>query len=201
MIGTDRPRVAATPRQAGSKAQIKAVRRMGDVPGSLYGRDVDPVSLQVSARTLGAYLGEHGSGALMDLDLGGQVIPVVLKELDRDGITGAVAHVSFQRIVLSEQLHASIPLRFEGVDELIKNGLVLQTQLDVVELHGRADQLPEVLTVDISHCVAGAAIHLGEIPLPEGVELTREASTVAAIVTSPRTTGEVAAEATVEPTE
>ncbi len=195
MIGTDRPRVTATPRQTGSKAMIKAVRRKGDVPGSLYGRDVEPVSVQVSARVLGAYLGAHGSGALMDLDLGGQVIPVVLKEVDRDGMTGAVSHVSFQRIVLSEELQAAIPLRFEGIDELIKNGLVLQTQLDVVELHGRADRLPEVLTVDVSHCAAGAAIHLGEIPLPEGVELSRDATIVAAIVTSPRTGGEAATEA------
>jgi large subunit ribosomal protein L25 len=157
------------------------------VPGTLYGRAAQPLSLQVTARALGSYLDAHGSGALMDLEIAGEVTPVMLKELDRHPTSGAVTHVSFQRVVLTERVHASIPLRFIGVEDLIDRGLVLQTRLDAVELTGQADRLPETLTIDVTGLAAGDAVHLSAILLTEGIELTRDGDLTAAIVTAPRT--------------
>lgn len=186
MAAVTRPRIAATPRLPVRKSELAALRRSGTVPGSLYGRGADAVSLQVSARVLGTHLVQHGAGALMDLEFDGQVVPVVLNEVDRDGLTSAVIHVGFKRIVLGDQLHASIPLRFEGLDEILLEGLVLQKLLDTVEVHGQADRLPETLTVHVGKLRAGESVHLDAIVLPEGVHLTRDGSTAAAIVTSPR---------------
>lgn len=195
MLGVARPKVAARRRETGRKSELAAMRRAGLVPGSLYGRAVTTVSLQVTAQVVGDYLGAHGSGAVMDLELDGELIPVVLHEVDRDAITRAVTHVGFHRIVLGDQLHASIPLRFKGADSLIKVGLVLQTQLDAVELKGRADQLPEVLEVDVRGYAAGDVVHLSDIPLPSGVELARDGNRPAAIVTGPRTSSDPKPEA------
>lgn len=191
MSGVERPRLPAKRREVGRKSELAALRRAGLVPGSLYGRAVAPVSVQVTAKIVGEYLGAHGSGAVMDLEMDGELIPVVLHEVDRDAITRAVTHVAFHRIVLGDHLHASIPLRFKGADSLIKIGLVLQTQLDSVELKGRADQLPEVLEVDVRGYVAGDVVHLSDIPLPDGIELARDGTRPVAIVTSPRTSAEV----------
>lgn len=186
MVGSTRPIIAAEPRLPASKSQLAAMRRSGVIPGSLYGRAAEPISLQLRSRAVGEYLGAHGSGALLDLDLGGQLTTVVLREVDRD-IRSAVIHVSFQRIALGDRIHAAIPLRFEGGDELTRQGLVLQIQMDAVELQGQADRLPETLTVDVRGCASGDVIHLSAISLPEGVSLAKDGSTAAAIVTTPRT--------------
>lgn len=187
MATSHRPTVLATPRTVGRKSELKTMRLAGSIPGSIYGRGVSPVSIQVNARKLGEYLGAHGTGALMDLELNGETTPVVLHEVDRSGTSGDCIHVGFHRIDMDHEFFASIPLYFEGVEELIREGRVLQQLLDAVELHGQADLLPERLTVNVAACLTGDVIHIGSIPLPEGVSLTKDPVMAAAIITAPRT--------------
>jgi large subunit ribosomal protein L25 len=186
MVGTNRPTVSATARTLGTKSKLKQLRAAGIIPGSLYGAGDAPVSIQVNAGSIGNYLNAHGSGALMDLNLDGQTTPVVLREVDRSPVKGDCIHVSFQRVPLTGEYFASIPLYFEGLEELVVEGYTLQTLLQSIELHGRADQLPERLTVDVKSYVAGDVIHASSIPLPEGVLLTRDGATAIAIVSGKR---------------
>jgi large subunit ribosomal protein L25 len=188
MVGVHRPRLAATGRELGKKSALTAMRRDGVIPGSLCGKGVSARSIHIPARALGGYLDAHGSGALLDLELAGELIPVVLREVDRNAISSAVVHVTFQRIAVNEMFHASIPVRFEGVDDLIRRGLVLQTQMDAIEVHGQAGLLPEVLTVDVRSYGAGDVIQTGSVSLPEGIQLTKSGAAAIAIVTAPRTT-------------
>ena len=55
--------------------------------------------------------------------------------------------------------------------------------------------LPEVITVDVSHLNIGQAIHLGEIPAPAGVELLGDKNVPVIAVAAPRTEEEEAAAA------
>ena len=186
MVGTRRPTVSATARTLGTKSKLKQLRASGVIPGSLYGPGADPVSIQVKASVIVDYLGAHGSGALMDLNLDGLTTPVVLREVDRGTVKGDCIHVSFQRVALGDEYFATIPLYFEGIDNLVLEGLVLQTLQQSLELHGRADLLPERLTVDVSSGAVGDVILAGSIPLPEGVVLTRDAGIAIAIVSGKR---------------
>jgi len=187
MAISHRPTVLATSRTVGRKSELKTMRRLGSIPGSVYGRGVSPLSIQVDARKLGEYLGAHGSGALMDLELNGETTPVVLHEVDRNGTSGDCIHVSFHRIEMDHEFFAAIPLYFEGVEELIREGRVLQQLLDSVELHGKPDLLPERLMINVAACLTGDVIHIGSIPLPEGVSLTKDPAMAAAIISAPRT--------------
>jgi large subunit ribosomal protein L25 len=187
MAISHRPTVTATPRTVGRKSELKTMRLAGSIPGSLYGRGNSTVAIQVNARKLGEYLSSHGSGALMDLQLDGETTPVVLREVDRSGISGDCIHVSFQRIEMDHEFFASIPLYFDGVEELTKEGRVLQALVESVELHGQADLLPERLTVHVAKAQTGDVIHLGDIPLPAGVTLTRDAKIAVARISAPRT--------------
>src|SRR5208283_340361 len=54
--------------------------------------------------------------------------------------------------------------------------------------------LPELITVDVSHLKIGQAIHLGELKAPEGVELIGDKGIPVIAVAAPRTEEEEAAE-------
>src|SRR5579872_2791142 len=100
MAAHQRPRISAAARTTSvRKSQLSALRRSGIIPGSLYGGG-DATSIQVPTKTITNYLGHHASGALLDLDLDGTTWPVLLREVDRDAITGAVIHVGFHRVGL-----------------------------------------------------------------------------------------------------
>ena len=183
---TARPHLAVTDRALSKRSELERMRRAGSIPASLYGGTEPPVNVQVNERALGAYLSRNGTGAILELDFGGASTPVIVKEIHRKPTTDAVMHVAFQRIVMANELKTSVPLRYEGVEALMDKGLVLQIQMDSLELHGRADQLPDSLTVDVSHLEAGDVVHVGSIVLPEGIALQKDANTAAASVGLPR---------------
>ena len=189
-----RPTILANTRPLDrGKGGLRSVRRAGLIPGSVYGHG-ETVSIQAGGKAVNEYLSAHSSGAVLDLDLDGLTTQVLLREVDRAGVTGAVLHVGFQRINLTEDIHASIPLRFEGEAALIRDGLVMQRLLDSVELRGRADLLPETLTVDMSQYQSGGTLTIGDIPLPSGVSLLKDGGVAAAVVSTPRAAANAVAE-------
>ena len=95
-------------------------------------------------------------------------------------------HVAFQRIVMADELKTSVPIHYQGDDVLQANGLVLEVQLNTLEVHGRADQIPDSVTVDVSGMQAGDVLHAGSIPLPKGISLQKNAERTAASVSLPR---------------
>ena len=86
-----------------------------------------------------------------------------------------VLHMDFQRIKATETLHMKIPLHFDGADEApgvkVDGGILAHaiTELDITCL---PKDLPEYIAVDVSELGMNESIHLSDITLPEGVELT-----------------------------
>jgi large subunit ribosomal protein L25 len=129
----------------------------------------------------------------MDLDLGDQGTTALIREVERDPITGAVIHLGFQRVDLRENIRSAIPLVFHGEEALIANGLVFERQLAELEVHGRADQLPEAIMVEVGEAEAGHMFRVADLQIPEGIEVTRDPETVIARVSEPKVSADVAA--------
>src|SRR5690349_6386022 len=89
-----------------------------------------------------------------------------------------------------------VPVETVGEAEGVRSdGGVLEHVLFKIKARGLAKDLPEVITVDVSHLKIGQAIHLGEIPAPSGVELIGDKQIPVIAVAAPRTEEEEAAEA------
>lgn len=188
-----RPRISAATRDvAHRKSAIRALRSGGMVPGSIFGHG-DPQNIQVSARALQEFLTEHASGALMDLELGGKSATAVIRTLERDPVTGRVIHIGLQRVDLGETIHAAVPVHYVGEELLIKEQYVLERQIDEVDVNGRADQIPEALTVDVRRKRPGDLIHISDLQMPSGITPTRTPDTIVARVTSPKVAPDVEA--------
>src|SRR5258705_416179 len=74
-------------------------------------------------------------------------------------------------------------------------GGVLEHVLFKIRAKGLPKDLPELITVDVSHLNIGQAVHLGEIPAPAGVEFVGDKHIPVLAVAAPRTEEEEAAEA------
>lgn len=193
MATQTRPQLHAEPRErTGRKSDLRALRESGKIPGSLFGHG-DPESISLPAREISDFLHHHTTGALLDVMLGGHKIPALIREVDRNPRTGHVITLGLQRVDVRETVKATVPLTFTGQDALIKNDLVFQSQFDSLEVHARADQLPEAITLDVSDRQAGDAIHVSDLKLPEGVEATRAADEVVATISLPTIPADVAA--------
>ena len=89
-----------------------------------------------------------------------------------------------------------MPVETTGEAEGVKTaGGVLEHVLFKIKARALPKDLPEVITVDVSHLNIGQAIHLGEIPAPAGVELLGDKNVPVIAVAAPRTEEEEAAAA------
>ncbi len=189
-----RPRLAAQPRaESQRKSEIRGLRRQGIVPATLFAHGA-PQQIQVTAKAIQEHLRHHSQTGMLDLEVDGRPIPALIREMERDPVTGKVIHLGFQRIDLAEQIHAMVPITFMGEDHLTKENLVFERQLSEVDVVCQADHLPESITIDVTHMTAGTIIHASDLELPEGVALSKDGTTIVALVSRPFVPADVQAE-------
>src|SRR5690349_11099357 len=91
--------------------QVRALRREGWIPLSVYGAQVQPKSMQAEERALRSVITKAGHNRLVRLNTpdGGQHI-VITREIQREPISGKYWHVDFQEISLTEKMEIQIPI-------------------------------------------------------------------------------------------
>jgi large subunit ribosomal protein L25 len=190
----------AFPRALARRGGVKKLRTNGRIPAIIYGRQAKPQNLEVSAKEMEDLIHHSISeNLLVDLAVKDDTRPkrlALVQEVQHHPLTGKVLHVDFHEIAETEKVTVSIPVETVGEAEGVKTqGGVLEHVLFKVRARGLAKDLPEVITLDVSHLKIGEAIHLGEIKPPAGVELVGDKQIPVIAVAAPRTEEEEAAEA------
>ena len=167
--------VDAQTREDAGKGASRRLRRTGMVPGVLYGGDKDPQLIAVNHNELTQHLeNEAFYSHVLDLNLAGNSEKVVLKDLQRHPAKPFLTHVDFQRISEAVKIRMHVPLHFinEDVCPGIKKGGIVTRNINEAEVICLPKDLPEFITIDMSHVDMGQSVHLGEMILPAGVELS-----------------------------
>jgi large subunit ribosomal protein L25 len=107
-----------------------------------------------------------------------------------------VLHVDFHEVSETEKVTIMVPLETVGEAAGVKTGGgVLEHVLFKIKVRGLPKDLPEFVSVDVSHLKIGEAVHLGEIKMPPGVDLVGDKQIPVIAVAAPRTEEEEAAAA------
>ena len=164
----------ATARNDLGKGASRRLRRLaGQVPAVIYGGNLAPASVSVSANELMKHL-EHESfySHIISLDVDGTAQDVILKDVQRHPSKPNVLHLDFLRVDKSTKVHTHVPLHF--INEATSKGVKIQggkvvhnlTQLDVICL---PHHLPEFIEVDLANAEVGTILHISDLKLPGGV--------------------------------
>ena len=157
------------------KSETKKLRREGGVPATVYGRGLDSISLAVKADDMAGLLkSEGGRLALIDLKVDGKTQkahPVMIQKIQRDPITHRILHVDFHRVSMNEPVHASVPVVLKGVPPGIKSGGILEQITRELNVKALPDHVPSHIDVDVSNLEFGQHISVGELSVPEEVEV------------------------------
>jgi len=120
----------------------------------------------------------------------------LVQEVQHHALSGKVLHVDFHEVAENEKVTVMIPVETVGEAVGVKTGGgVLEHVLFKIRVRGLPKDLPELITVDVSHLNIGQAIHLGEIKAPERVEIIGDKQIPVIAVAAPRTEEEEAADA------
>jgi large subunit ribosomal protein L25 len=167
--------IAAEARDVKGKGASRRLRRAGYVPGILYGAGKDPVNIQLEHDDVVKHTElEAFYSHILTLKLPEGSERVVLKDMQRHPFRAQVMHMDFLRIAENEQLTMRVPLHFINESACVGvrtgGGVIyhLMTELEIVCL---PRDLPEYIEVDVAELELGAALHLSDISVPEGVEI------------------------------
>src|SRR5437867_2070459 len=134
----------ATPRSERGKGGARKLRASGQVPGIIYGHGREPQPLSVNAREFDR-LAERVriTSTVIELSLDGRTARTLIRELQRDPIRRTVLHIDFQELVAGEKIVVSVPLRFNGTAEGVKEGGIIEEVMHKVEVRVDAENIAD----------------------------------------------------------
>lgn len=172
------------------------LRAKGQVPAVAYGHGSKPEALSVDAKELERVYRHAGSNKMIALQVGEHKAKnVLLYDVQREVIKGALTHADFYVVRMDEVLHTEIPLHFVGESTAVYQGEgTLVKNLEAVEVECLPGDLPEAIVVDIAQLDDfEKTITLADLTIPAGVKLTAEdTDTLVAKVEAPRSDEEMA---------
>lgn len=181
-------KMAVEPRPGVGKGAARAARRAGYVPGVIYGAGKDPVAIQVLGSQLLKTLQNGGFYTTMfEIDVDGTKHRVIPKDMQKNKLNGLPTHVDFLRLAKGASVVVEIPVEF--INEKDSPGLEAGGTLNVVrhaiELEVPADNMPDVITIDLAGFELGDGIHISNVTLPKGAKptITDRDFTIATIAT------------------
>ncbi len=164
------------PREEFGSSNSRRLRRQGRVPVVVYGADKSIAHYSTDHNSLVHSLEvEAFHSAIIDIKENGKKQGAILREVQMHSYKPQVLHVDLQRVKATEQITLRVPLHFLGDDTApgvkISGGIFSRLITDV-EIQCLPKDLPEFLTVDVSELEINHSVHLSDVQLPEGVEMT-----------------------------
>jgi len=178
--------------------KVRFLRRQGFTPANLYGPKTESIALQVETPLLQRLIARVGRNALITLRLDGGKRPrlVMIRDIQRDPLTGALLHVDFFQVEVTHKVRTDIPLLFLGEAPATKraNAMLIQN-LTSLHVEGLPTDLPRSIEVDLSVLTeADQTILVRDIPLGDNLEILNDPDLVVAHVVETRVPVEVEAE-------
>ena len=98
----------------------------------------------------------------------GGVHEVLVKDYQRDNLSGQILHVDFYEFERGKALRTRVPIRLTGNPVGVKEGGILESQLRELDLECLPKDLPEEIVLDISELGLDKALHVRDLMLPPG---------------------------------
>ncbi|WP_433591794.1 50S ribosomal protein L25/general stress protein Ctc [Nocardia sp. CA-145437] len=158
----------ATVRTEFGKGAARRTRRDGNVPAVLYGHNEEPQHLAVSARAFAAILREHGTNAVLNLDINGKKQLALTKSVVVHPIRRYIEHADLLIVRRGEKVTADVNVAIVGD---AASGTLVTQDATTLSIEAEALHIPESIEVSIEGVEAGTQILAGGIELPKGVTL------------------------------
>ncbi len=154
----------------------KKMRKDGKVPAVVYGKETKSMPIEIKVKDIEKTVKTLSEGTLLITlklkDKGKEEEKVVvIQEVQRDPRTEEIIHTDFHQISENEKTHFHVPIFTTGLAEGVKIGGVLEFITREVEIKCLPKDLPSKFEVDTTPLKIGNDLKVGDLKIPDGVEL------------------------------
>lgn len=152
----------------------RRLRITGKTPGIVYGGGGEPQLIELDHNALWHALKKEAfHSSVLEMDLGGQVSKVLLRDVQMHPFRQLVLHIDFQRVDAKTRMNLKVPVHFKGQEESdavkLDHNLVNHVTTEL-EVNCLPSDLPEFIEVDLSGLKNNGTVTLKDIKLPKGVK-------------------------------
>ncbi len=163
------------------KGASRRLRRLDEkVPAVLYGGDKPSQSIQFLQKHVQKSLeSESIYSSVFEIAIDGKKERVILKDIQRHPYKELVLHMDLQRVSAKDVLVKTVPVHYINEEDApgVKAGGVVNHTMTEIEVRCEARHLPAFIEIDLAAFEMDQVLHLSEIALPKGVELSIDPTT------------------------
>lgn len=175
-------------REKRGSREARRLRRAGILPGVIYGGIESEESIKMETREFMTRIGYAKSLGIVELNLDGNVLKSIIKEIQWDTLSDQPVHLDFQVVSDDQMVTVPVPVHLEGIPlGVTMDGGILDHAMYEIEVTVRAADIPHELIFDVSELRMNERLHLSEVALPDGVEVDPTGDPVIATVIPPKT--------------
>jgi len=165
----------ATLRNDTGKGVARKLRAAGQIPANVYGPEHEPLNVAVDPETLTRIFKDSGNrNMLVDVQVDGQAITCMVREVQRHPVSRDILHVDFYRVGDERPIVVDVPVVTTGRPA----GAQLGGRIRLVRRSLKATCLPKDIPasfeVDVSPLNIGDIIMAFEVSMPDGVSLVAD---------------------------
>ena len=151
----------AEPRSTGLKT--KHLRKKGLIPSCLYGGDIDTsLLLQITESEVKKLLKTKTKGGKVLLDVEGEKINALLREIGRSPVNGQIEHISFQKLNGNELVTSIAKIVLVNKEKI---PVYIQQGLFDISYRAIASKLIEIIEIDLDGMHAGDCIKVKNLDI------------------------------------
>jgi large subunit ribosomal protein L25 len=171
--------IEAEAREAGRKNKARRLRKLGKIPGVLYGPKTQAVPLELNTKDFSNRVAGLEGSHLVRLKSSSTALAdkvALVKDVQVHPITGDVIHTDLYEVDLTAKIQVHVPLHFVGKAVGVVRGGILQPVVREIEVECLPMDIPQFFDVDVSALDIGDSVHIEELPMLEGVKAIYESN-------------------------
>jgi large subunit ribosomal protein L25 len=152
--------------------KLNRVRAQQLVPGVMYGKSIDSVSVQTNDKDIKDALKNYGKNMTFQVELDGEVHNVYIKKIQSNILKPQeIVHFDLHCISATETITAQIPIVIIGKEKFYQTQAYPQEGLSSIEAEFTVGNGMQNIEIDISKMEIGDAIHVKDLELNENITI------------------------------
>ncbi|TDX00595.1 50S ribosomal protein L25 [Dinghuibacter silviterrae] len=164
------------------KKATRQIRSQEQVPGVIYG-GAQEVNFTVPAAELKPVV-YTADFQFVEIKLDGKSYKCIMKDIQFDKVSDEVIHFDLLELVGDKKVVATVPLKFTGASEGVKDGGKLVTKMKTLKVKAFPKDLRENIEVDITSMKINDNLRVEDVKAPNMEILNSPRIPIASVVTT-----------------
>ena len=177
--------VKAVRRDTRGKNENRRLRVQGKIPVIVYGGGSTNFAATAELKDLAAVIRtDAGVNSVFALDIEGEGInDVIFQDRQIDPIHGRLVHADLRRFAKGEKIEMTVPIHLTGhAIGLEDEGAVLTQAMREIKVLCEPANTPDSIDVDVTDLAAGHSLHVSDLKVGAGIEISESPETVVASI-------------------